>query len=412
MRDRLHFLFLNVGHFIDHLATLIFATVAALVLTREWNMSYAELAPYATPGFIAFGLFSLPAGWLGDRWSREGMIAVFFIGIGLASIATSFANTPFELACGLFAVGIFAAIYHPVGLALVMGRYAKAGMAIAINGVWGNIGIACAALWTGILIDLAGWRAAFAVPGLASVAIGIAYAIMFRAETAAPSPHQLSAAAAAANASSSPAAKTSAPRIPLQIIQAAVIVFLLISLSSFVFQSTSFAIPKVFEERLGGIGSSATAIGGLAFIVFALASMSQLVAGSVLDTWGPRKVLLISAAMQCAFFALMPGLTNWLALIVTLAFMISVFGQIPVIDYIIGKLARSEARSLTYGARYVVSFGVAATTVPIVSFVHAEWGFDALFRILSVLAGLIFLSVTGLPRSVPGAPADPAPARA
>ena len=31
-RDRTHFLFLNVGHFLDHLFTLIFATVAALAL--------------------------------------------------------------------------------------------------------------------------------------------------------------------------------------------------------------------------------------------------------------------------------------------------------------------------------------------------------------------------------------------
>jgi MFS family permease len=69
-RERTHFLFLNVGHFLDHLFTLIFATVAALALTREWGLSYEQLVYYATPGFIAFGLFSLPAGWLADRWSR------------------------------------------------------------------------------------------------------------------------------------------------------------------------------------------------------------------------------------------------------------------------------------------------------------------------------------------------------
>ena len=87
-RDRIHFLFLNVGHFLDHMFTLIFATVAALALTREWGLSYGDLLKYATPGFFAFGLFSLPAGWLADKWSREGMVAVFFVGIGLSSIAT------------------------------------------------------------------------------------------------------------------------------------------------------------------------------------------------------------------------------------------------------------------------------------------------------------------------------------
>ena len=119
MEDRKHFLFLNVGHFLDHLFTLIFATAAALVLTREWGLSYAELIPYATPGLIAFGVLSLPAGWLADRWSREGMMVVFFIGIGLASIATSAVQSPLQMAAGLFVVGTFAAIYHPVGLAMI-----------------------------------------------------------------------------------------------------------------------------------------------------------------------------------------------------------------------------------------------------------------------------------------------------
>ena len=118
-KDRLYFLLLNIGHFLDHLFMLVFATVAALALYREWGVTYAELLAYATPGFFAFGLFSLPAGWLADKWSRDGMMAVFFIGIGTASVVTSFASTPLQIGIGLFVMGVFAAIYHPVGLAIV-----------------------------------------------------------------------------------------------------------------------------------------------------------------------------------------------------------------------------------------------------------------------------------------------------
>ena len=62
---------------LDHLLMLVFATVAALRLSGEWGMSYAALIPYATPGFVAFGLCAIPAGWLADRWSREGMLVIF-----------------------------------------------------------------------------------------------------------------------------------------------------------------------------------------------------------------------------------------------------------------------------------------------------------------------------------------------
>ena len=97
-RERVNFLFLNVGHFLDHLFMLIFATVAALRLAEEWGMSYAALIPYATPGFVAFGLGSLPSGWIADRWSRDGMLIVFFVGIGASSILTALAGSPIQIA--------------------------------------------------------------------------------------------------------------------------------------------------------------------------------------------------------------------------------------------------------------------------------------------------------------------------
>src|SRR5439155_16762779 len=198
MRERLHFLLLNIGHFLDHLFTLIFATVAALALHREWGLGYADLLKYATPGFFAFGVFALPAGWLADKSSREGMMSTFFIGIGLASIVTAFARTPFELGLGLFVVGVFAAIYHPVGLAIVVEKWKNTGMRIAVNGVWGNLGVASAALITGYFIDHGGWRSAFVVPGIVSILIGIAYTVVMWPELVRPRPRVKAKAAARA----------------------------------------------------------------------------------------------------------------------------------------------------------------------------------------------------------------------
>ena len=174
-RSRIQFLFLNVGHFLDHLFLLVFSTAAALTLAQEWDMSYAELIPYATPGFIMFAACSVPAGWIADKWSREGMMAIFFIGIGASSILVAGAETPLQISFGLAAIGLFAAIYHPVGLAMVIHGREKLGIALAINGIFGNLGVASAALITGHLIDRASWREAFVLPGLLSVLIGIAY---------------------------------------------------------------------------------------------------------------------------------------------------------------------------------------------------------------------------------------------
>lgn len=411
-RERTHFLFLNIGHFLDHLFTLIFATVAALALTREWGLSYAELVPYATPGFVAFGLFSLPAGWLSDKWSRYGMMSVFFVGIGIASIFTAFASTPLQIMILLFFVGVLAAIYHPVGLAMVV-ESAKAsgtGQAIAINGVWGNLGVGSAALITGFLIDNGGWRAAFIFPGGVSIAIGIAYFLFSRPDMAAEQAAKAAKRAAAPPQAAAPADKHADQRLRQLLLRLSVIIFCTAALSSIVFQSTTFALPKVLAERMGGIAGSATVVGWLAFVVFAVASMAQLVVGRLLDTLGPRTVFMGVAAMQVLFFTLMPGLRDWTGLAVALGFMLGAFGQIPINDYMIGRMARSEFRGAVYGARYVVSFVALAAALPLIAWVHGNWGFDALFRILAATAAVIFLFVSMIPRQLP-AP-DEAPAKA
>jgi MFS family permease len=396
VRSRLRFFFLNIGHFLDHLFTLIFATVAALALVREWGLSYAELVPYATPGFIAFGLFSLPAGWLADRWSRHGMMIVFFIGIGLASIATGFAQSPFQIGAMLLVVGVLAAIYHPVGLAMVV-ENAKAsgtGMAIGINGVCGNLGVGSAALLTGFFIDNGGWRSAFIVPGVLSVFIGIAYWWLVRDELGRQSKPRPGAASAGSAASPAPHARSA-------LIRLTAIIFFTAAVSSLVFQSTTFALPKVFEERLGGIAGSATLVGWMAFLVFAIASLAQLLVGSLLDKYGPRSVFMCAALIQVVFFALMPGLTDWAALAIALGFMLGAFGQIPINDYMIGKMARSELRASIYGGRYVVSFLVLGAAIPFIAWIHGKYGFDTLFRVLSAAAAVILVAVALLPRKLP-----------
>jgi MFS family permease len=408
-RDRIHFLFLNIGHFLDHLFTLIFATVAALALSREWGLSYGELLAYATPGFFAFGLFSLPAGWLADKWSREGMIAVFFVGIGISSIATAFAQTPLQVGIGLFIVGVFAAIYHPVGLAIVTARWKNTGMRLAVNGVWGNLGVASAALITGYFIDHGGWRAAFVVPGLLSVAIGILYAIHQWPEVS----HRK--APAAATTASGPAHTADYKALLLRI---SAIVFLTTAVSSIIFQSTTFALPKIFDERLQGIATSmaqwlsasgvpaakgdiATVLGAFTFLVFAVASMAQLIVGSLLDKWGPRVVFLIVATIQIVFFSLMPGLHDGLALAAALGFMLGAFGQIPINDFMIGKMASGEARARIYGVRYVVSFTALAAALPLIGFVYENYGFDTLFKLMASAAAVIFVAVACLPSRLP-----------
>ncbi|MDC0074953.1 MFS transporter, partial [Alphaproteobacteria bacterium] len=121
----------SLAHAFSHMFMLLYATVV-LVIDTELNFSYSELQWLAVPGFVMFGLAALPAGWLGDRWSSTGMMVIFFIGLFLASLVTGTANSKLELLIGLTLIGIFAAIYHPVGIAWLVKHSKNRGRALGI----------------------------------------------------------------------------------------------------------------------------------------------------------------------------------------------------------------------------------------------------------------------------------------
>ena len=373
---------------------LVFATAAALTLAREWGMSYAELIPYATPGFVAFGLFSLPAGWLADKWSREGMMLVFFFGIGISAVATALAQSPLQMAFGLFAIGVFGAIYHPVGLPLVIQGYVKTGLRIAVNGVFGNLGVASAALLTGYLVDQSGWRSAFIWPGLVTIVIGVGYAFFVaRMHSKEPSADEGGASPATATAGNLQLGRNLLIRI-------FAIVFFSTAVGSLVFQSTTFSLPKIFDERLGDLAISATLVGWYAFVVFAIASMGQLVVGYLLDRFSIKAIFVGVAIFQVVFFLAMIGRVGSIALLIAIAFMLVVFGQIPINDVLVGRVTKTEWRSRAYGLRYVIGFTVMASAVPMVAWIYARWSFDALFVVLAAAGAGILIAVMMLPRQL------------
>ena len=381
---------------------LIFATVAALRLAEEWGMSYAALIPYATPGFVAFGICAIPAGWIADKWSREGMMIIFFIGIGASSIATALADSPLEIAAGLFAIGVFAAIYHPVGLAMVVHGRTKTGIPLAVNGVFGNLGVAAAALLTGYLIDTGGWRNAFVLPGAVSIGLGAAYAAFVWSGREGPGRR--------------PRGRSRREEgRDRRLVHRACDVRARALDHRVHHRGRRPDLPEHDVSRsrrystngLTDIAGSATAVGGWAFLVFTVAAFAQLVVGYLVDHHSVRTVFAFVAGLQAVFFAIMYQLTGVAALVVSVAFMLVVFGQIPINDVLVGRITKSEWRSRVYSLRYIVTFSVMASTLPVIAGIHATWGFAALFVVMAVAASGIFAAVLMLPRTgaVVGQPA-------
>jgi MFS family permease len=367
--------FINLGHFVDHLAMLVFPTVV-VALAREWQQPYSELLPMALGGFIAFGAFALPAGWLADHWSRYKMMVVFFLGIGAALFLTGFAQSSWQIGAGLFVTGMFAAIYHPVGIAMLVAAPEKMGRALGWNGLWGNLGLAAAALISGALMDAFGWRAAFFVPGAIAMAVGIGFVLLVPD----PGPVQKK-------------SKSIGLHIDRQTM-ARIFAILLVATAcgGVIFNSTTVAMPKVFDERLAALTQSNFGIGALVAIVYTMAAFAQVVMGTLIDRFEIKRLMIGVALAQIPLLALAANLDGWAMLGASLLMMLAIFGQIPLNDAVVGKYVADEYRARVLSVRYVVSLGVAAVAVPLISVLHrTQGGFRNVFLVLAALAAAMLI---------------------
>ncbi len=370
--------FLNFGHALDHFVMLIYPA-AVLALSVSLGKSFGELLPYATGGFFAFGVFSMPFGWIGRRASGHTLITIYFLGTGAGCILAGFAQTPLQIGMALTLVGLFAAIYHPIGNAMLsVIDPARVGRIMGKNGLFGNLGVASAALITGVLTDLISWRAAFIIPGLASLAAGIGFWML----VADPGPIR------------------SAPRkagdriIPrAEMIRVLAILMISTMIGSFIFSATTALMPKLFEQRLTELTTSLSGVGLFVFVIYAFAAIAQIVIGSLLDKHSTGRIFFTVAVLQVPFLLLTGLVGGPVTLLVALPMMFVVFGLIPINEVMTARYTTPEYRTRVYAVRYTFGFVAIAAAVPVVSYFYSNYGgFSQLFL---VLAGLSVL-LTGL----------------
>ncbi|WP_433785147.1 MFS transporter [Pseudomonas frederiksbergensis] len=375
--------YINAAHVIDHMFMLIFPA-AVLGMTQAFAQDYAALIGLSLGGFIAFGACSLPAGWLGDRWSRRKMMLVFFFGIGASAIFTGVSSSAPMLVLGLTLIGIFAAIYHPVGTAMLVAYAQNRGREIGINGMWGNLGVAFSALITGLLVAQLGWRSAFVLPGVVAIGLGIGFAFQVREEPIPKRAH-------------TPLKDAAGQRISM------VMVFGVLALATatggVVFNATTMTYPKLFQERLHDLFTSPQILGVVVSLAYAFGAVAQLSIGRVLHRFSLKWPFIVLTLCQAPLLFGLAYVDGWAVIVLGAAFMFVVFGQVTVNDAMVANFVAQQWQSRVFALRYCLSFGASATAIPLISFVEPRQGFVGLYLILASIAALTFVAAMVFPRT-------------
>jgi MFS family permease len=370
--------FINWAHAIDHYVMLIFPTVV-IGLEIVYGRSYAELIALGTPAFIAFGVFSLPAGWLADRWSRRNMMAVFYAGCGLSLLAAGLAPNLIVLAAALTALGVFGAIYHPVGTAMLIEQATLRGRSLAFNGVCGNLGAALAAGITAALVAGLGWRAAFLVPGAICVATAVVYLRLV--------PDQARKAAS----------RGTVPDVPLGAALAATIfgLFVVIALcAGLVFNIVAVALPKIVDERLGA-DLSLLLVGGLATLIFVCGALAQIAVGRLVEKFPLHILFAVIASLQFLGVLWAAQATGKVLIVALAVAMAAIYAQVTVNDLVIARYTADAWRGRIFAVRYFLTFLAAGAAVTALAFLYARGGFTLVLGTTAIIAlGFVFATAT------------------
>ena len=383
----LRLLYLNFGHFIDHMLVLIFAKAAfsaGIDFGFGKDGAYAEMLFYGIPSLVLFGACAPIAAHMADHWNRNGMLTVFFVGIGLASILTGFAQSLLQIGLGLALIGIFASIYHPVGIAMVIEGGGKVGWRLGVNGLWGNMGVAAAPLVTGLILVQFDWRMAFIIPGSVSILIGLGFLGFVRGVDV-RSPE--------------------ATRQEKELIgfapgwqRALVSLALVTAAGGFVFGAMTFLIPRLFEVRMQGITSDIAVTGTLASIIYAVAAFAQLVVGRAIDKRSIKNVLIFIAVGQPLLLFLMAMQKDYALFAVSLLAMGFVFGQIPITDAVLSQYVPDQWRAKVLSIKFLINLVIGALALMTARYLLSTGaGFEAVMRVISIAACFIVGAAILLP---------------
>ena len=373
-----------LGHLLMHMFAA-FYFVIVLAIEDDWKLSYDELLNLWFLGSLLVGLGALPAGWISDRWSRSGMIAIMFIGLGISSLLCGLSGNKVSLFISLSLLGLFCAIYHPAGISWVVNTSKETGKALGFNNIFGGVGIGLGAFFAGVLIEQFNWQAAFMLPGLISLVVGLSLTY-----------HLKSGKISLKNISSEQFKDNPEKN---QMLKIAIIMLLSITCLSFVYQILQTSLPKAIDIRLtDSLDLSTSDIGYIVAAIYIVSGLMNYVGGILTDKYSEKLIYSIGIVGQGLLLLLIVSLSNYWLIAISLVIVAFNSSILPAENLLLAKFSPEKYQSLVYGIKFIVSFTVGPIALIMISRSYDLTGeFGVLYLAFGFVMIIMFLIVLTLP---------------
>jgi len=389
----------SAGHYLTHFFVLVFPALV-MPMSRAMEIDAAEVMRIGFPMYLCYGVLAIPWGYLSDRIGPRQVMAAGMSLSGVGFIAAGLCQSALQLTVCLAIVGVGCSAYHPSGLALLTKGIRVRGRALGINGMWGNFGIASAPLVAGLLTYALGWERALVVFGFIALLMGVlCFAVPLRIGSG---DLQLA----------TPVGRGQAGTLFL--ILCVVMVF-----SGLAYRSYTLILPTLFEVKLGGLGELLSGIAGserispdagtlaatsIACGVYLVGMAGQLLGGRAADRLDLRWGYLLFFGASLPFLLSMRFIGGALLVGCAGAYVLFSFGMQPIENSLIAVLTPARWRSIGYGIKFTLLFGVGSLAVQLVSMVKAGYGLDAVILLIASFIAVVIAMIAVLVMRTRGTP--------
>lgn len=387
-RERRILLTTCYGHFMSHFNMLVFPALV-LPLAGQLKMDMAYVLDLSFWMYCLFGVTALPWGMIADRWGAKPLFLIYYLGAGLSGLAASFfIDNPAGLSIALAALGLFSGIYHPIGLGMISKEIKRVSLGMGYNGMFGNLGLATAPLLTGLLNWFWGPQAAYLALGALNL-LGVG--LMFILPPIGDHRSDI---------------KESDEDNGL--LGAFLILLVAMMLGGIVYRGATVILPAYFELKNQGIFlwfSSMTGVGlsknlvatSVTSFIYIVGMLGQYTGGRVAERFDLRICYLVFHALTIPAAALMAVAVDLPLVALAMIYFFFLLGMQPIENTLVAKFTPRKFHHSAFGSKFVLTFGVGALAVKMITVIKTTLGIETVFYALAiisiVLVGVILMLI-------------------
>lgn len=337
------------------------------LLVSEFSTDYFHLGIVVTVFSYAFGLGSLPAGYLSDRVGPRRLITLYLFGAGFFSVCILPVGSLLTYGILMGLIGLFCSTFHPASNTLISHGIREKGRAFGINGIAGSLGIAIVpalSAWIGSAIV---WKAPHVIFGLLGIGLGFFSMTIPRWPVRKGS-------VGVGKESEAGLSKISYLNLIVFFTSAAVLGLtykgIMTFLPTYMGQNVHLSFFKLDTVAIGGT---------IATIALLSGAVGQYVAGRLVDSYKPERLYLGAVVFGTIFVFLMAKGLNIFLVVSAIFYSFFYFSTQPIQNYLLTQYLPENRQGIGFGIHFFLTFGVGSTAAAVCGYLADHFGLESVF---------------------------------